>query len=165
LIFNLKNGTGAIVEAKQITVFEDNKSHKTSDGFLGQSSILLDSYFFQQFSYEVESKITRNNYDDAVDNFLHPSGFVRFSLMNIPFYENLIFLYNSNFDIEVYTIADVEIIETGEGIEIELYVYTPVDVDIETGQDFESFLQTTDSLDVDIETGQDSEIEEITEEE
>lgn len=84
---NSITGSGADIRIKQSVIFKDDFTFKNSKGVLGLNCTLLDSKFFQQFSYQIESFISRNDYDNIVDNILHPIGFIRFSLMNI-FYQH-----------------------------------------------------------------------------
>jgi hypothetical protein len=78
-------GTGAVLNTILKTVFIERPNWKSFEGFLGSNSTLLDSYYFQQFSYEVYSSVSRKDYDSVVDEWLHPSGFVRFSVLSIEY--------------------------------------------------------------------------------
>lgn len=57
-----------------------NYSFKDTRGFLGtRNCTLQDSYFFQHYSYAIESPISSHRYNSVVNNLLHPVGFVRYN--------------------------------------------------------------------------------------
>lgn len=78
-------GSGAIISASSGSVFSEKPSWKSLEGALGINSTLLDSSYYQQFSYTVYSPITRNEYDALANEWVHPSGFVRFSILDITY--------------------------------------------------------------------------------
>jgi hypothetical protein len=59
-----ENGTGAILTAKVVSVFKEKPSWKTMEGMLGLNSTLLDSDYYQQFSYYTYSAIPRKESDE-----------------------------------------------------------------------------------------------------
>jgi hypothetical protein len=75
------SGTGATftVSTDQI-IYDDQPFHKTFEGMLGVNSTVIDSHYWQQFSYIVRSSLARAEYDNIVDEWLHPAGFVRFAI-------------------------------------------------------------------------------------
>lgn len=83
-----KNGSEAILTPVQSTIYTEPASWKTLDGMLGINCQILDSYYFQQFSYLIKSSISRKDYDAIIDSWLHPSGFVRFATLAIEFSDN-----------------------------------------------------------------------------
>lgn len=78
-------GTGASISALPGSVFEEHASWKSLEGALGINSTLLDSYYYQQFSYTTYSPIPRRESDALVDEWVHPAGFVRFATLDISF--------------------------------------------------------------------------------
>lgn len=61
-----------------------NFSFKDSRGFLGtRNCIIQDSYFFQHYSYAIESPISSHHYNAVVDDLLHPVGFVRYNKFTV----------------------------------------------------------------------------------
>lgn len=80
-----KNGTGAVLTPKINSVFSERPSWKSMEGVLGLNSTLLDSYYYQQFSYYTYSSIPRKESDAILDEWCHPSGFVRFAILDIAF--------------------------------------------------------------------------------
>jgi hypothetical protein len=84
-----QSGQGAVLSVISNSIFNERPSWKSYEGMLGINSNLLDSYYFQQFSYEVYSSISRKEYDKIVDSWIHPAGFVRFSVLDISFSEIL----------------------------------------------------------------------------
>lgn len=80
-----KNGTGAVLNAVSQSVFTEPFSWKSFEGVLGVNCTLLDSYYYQQFSYYTYSSIPRKESDAIVDEWCHPSGFVRFAILDISY--------------------------------------------------------------------------------
>lgn len=78
-------GSDAVINAISTSVFSEKPSWKSFEGVLGINSTLLDSYYYQQFSYTAYSPISRKEYDSVVDEWVHPAGFVRFSTLDISF--------------------------------------------------------------------------------
>src|SRR5574343_448835 len=63
-----------------------NKSYSFRDnkGFLNtNNSIIQDSYFFQHYSYAIESSIPSFEYKQIIDELLHPVGYVRYNKLRI----------------------------------------------------------------------------------
>ena len=58
------------------------------EGMLGLNCTLLDSHYYQQFSYYTYSPIPRKESDAIIDEWCHPSGFVRFAILDISFSDN-----------------------------------------------------------------------------
>lgn len=96
-----KNGTGANLAPKINSVFNENPTWKTMEGVLGLNSTLLDSHYYQQFSYYTHSSIPRKESDSVIDEWCHPTGFVRFSILDISFSSN-ISTTNTNFGGDFY---------------------------------------------------------------
>lgn len=80
-----KNGTGAVLTPQINSVFSERPSWKSMEGVLGLNSTLLDSYYFQQFSYYTYSSIPRKESDKILDEWCHPTGFVRFAILDISY--------------------------------------------------------------------------------
>jgi hypothetical protein len=78
-------GTGASLEILSSSIFKESPSWKSFEGVLGINSTLLDSYYYQQFSYYTRSTVPRKEYDEIVDEWCHPAGFVRFAILDISF--------------------------------------------------------------------------------
>ena len=75
-------GSGAILEPVQVSrwSFSDWADRR---GFIAESSTLIDSDKYQQFSYTLVSPIAAAQYDSFVDDMLHPIGYVRNSSYEI----------------------------------------------------------------------------------
>jgi hypothetical protein len=80
-----KNGTGAELTPVFNSIFSERPSWKSMEGVLGLNATLLDSYYYQQFSYYTYSSIPRKESDAILDEWCHPSGFVRFAILDIAF--------------------------------------------------------------------------------
>lgn len=93
---NSLNGNGAVLTPSIKTIFSEKKQFQTENGFLGTNCTLLDSNYYQQFSYELVSSIPENKYGIPLDIFLHPPGFTRFSGVVITYDEIIINDYNIN---------------------------------------------------------------------
>lgn len=76
-------GSGAVLTPSAGTVYSERSSFKNLKGALEVNCIILDSYYFQQFSYILRSPIARSEYDSIIDEMVHPSGFVRFAWLDI----------------------------------------------------------------------------------
>lgn len=83
-----KNGIGAVLSPLIVPVFKERPSWKSSEGMLGLNCTLLDSHYYQQFSYYTYSPIPRKESDAIIDEWCHPSGFVRFAILDISFSDN-----------------------------------------------------------------------------
>lgn len=75
-------GTGAVLEAEAVSRWSTSE-WLARRGFIGESSTLIDSYKYQQFSYTIVSPIASSQYDSFVKEFLHPVGYVRTSSYEI----------------------------------------------------------------------------------
>lgn len=82
-------GTGAVLVPEAKTVYTERSSFKNMKGALEVNCIILDSYYFQQFSYLLRSSVARSEYDPIVDEMVHPSGFVRFAVLELYSASNL----------------------------------------------------------------------------
>jgi hypothetical protein len=78
-----EEGVGAVLTPNAKVVYTERSSFKTLKGALEVNCIILDSYYFQQFSYILRSKVARSEYDSIVDEMVHPSGFVRFAMLEL----------------------------------------------------------------------------------
>lgn len=78
-----QNGSGAVIRPNMYVIFIEMPTLKTYDGVLGINSTLLDSLYYQQFSYSIISEISRKEYDPFVDLWCHPAGFIRFATLLI----------------------------------------------------------------------------------
>ena len=79
-----ENGSGATFDILTDNVlFNELKTHRSFEGFIGVNSTVHDSFYWQQFSYLVRSGLPRLTYDNVVNEYLHPAGYVRFAI-----YEN-----------------------------------------------------------------------------
>lgn len=101
------NGQGAVLSPKYVSLFNEKPSLKTYEGVLGVNCTLLDSYYYQQFSYEIHSEISRDVYDSIVDEWCHPSGFIRFAVLDIYYSEPLISLQGPAQSIDISVIKVV----------------------------------------------------------
>jgi hypothetical protein len=82
-------GSNAVITAKVGSIFKERPSWKSFEGMLGISATLLDSYYYQQFSYYTYSTIPRRRSDPIIDEWCHPAGFVRFAILDISFSDTL----------------------------------------------------------------------------
>lgn len=78
-----EEGTGAVLSPNAKVVYTEKSSFKTLKGALEVNCVILDSYYFQQFSYTLRSSVARSEYDAIVDEMVHPSGIVRFSALEL----------------------------------------------------------------------------------
>ena len=44
---------------------------------------LQDSYYYQKFSYSIESPLQQHQFDDFVQEIIHPAGFIMFSDLQV----------------------------------------------------------------------------------
>lgn len=65
---------GAVVEGagRAEGYWKDNR------GFLSSDKYLIDSYFYQEFSYEIRSSVLFDKYKDIVKQLIHPAGIALF---------------------------------------------------------------------------------------
>lgn len=78
-----ENGSGAVITPKMIAIFVEMPTLTSYEGVLGINCTLLDSLYYQQFSYSIQSEISRYEYDPFVDLWCHPAGFIRFATLLI----------------------------------------------------------------------------------
>lgn len=155
------SGSGAVLTPIIRTSFTEPKSFITHEGILGLNSTLLDSYYFQQFSYSVRSPITRTEYDSIVDSWLHPVGFIRFAILDISYRMSEFLSYDINFYINIYNyitgpimpyiinpIYNIEWFKNLSDINFSNFVggYNPFDIQYNSGFHWYTLEQTGDSL-------------------
>jgi hypothetical protein len=74
-------GNGAEVDVDiSGCISRDTSSYKNDNGFLETNCILHDSDYFQNYSYEVHSRVASAHFNDAVDDLLHPVGYKRYNV-------------------------------------------------------------------------------------
>jgi hypothetical protein len=61
-------------------ISRDTSSYKNSNGFLETNCIIHDSDYFQNYSYEVHSRVASAYFNDALDDLLHPVGYKRYNV-------------------------------------------------------------------------------------
>lgn len=97
-------GLGANLEALPVSRWV-TRGWNDNRGVIAEACTLIDSDKYQQFSYQVVSSIPATQYDDYVDDLLHPMGFIRTSSFEIV---SGITLNLTGSDSDVYT--DLELI-------------------------------------------------------
>lgn len=78
-------GSGASIAPIVETMYRQKSSIIKKKGVLGENCTLIDSNYYQQFSYKVRSPITSARYGNIVDEWAHPAGFVRFSTTELSY--------------------------------------------------------------------------------
>jgi len=78
-----KNGFGAQLSTTTKTIFKTSKTYKNDRGILGVNAVITDSYYYQQFSYNVKSRISAYISKVMIDDYLHPAGYVRFHTLQL----------------------------------------------------------------------------------
>lgn len=81
IVIETEDGIGAILEVDKNTCINRrlNKFENFS-GLLEFNAFLHDSYYYQQFSYETNSKCPSLYSKEIIDDLLHPVGFLKFDL-------------------------------------------------------------------------------------
>jgi hypothetical protein len=81
VIIETEDGSGAILEVDKNTCINRrlNKFENFS-GLLEFNAFLHDSYYYQQFSYETNSKCPSLYSNEIINDLLHPVGFLKFDL-------------------------------------------------------------------------------------
>lgn len=77
------NNTETKFKTKLTALFEQPKAWSVDNHLLDHDTVLQDSYYYQQFSYRVESSVSRTEYEHIVWDEVHPSGVVMLSKLNI----------------------------------------------------------------------------------
>lgn len=94
---NSSSGDGGELELfLKSCINRKEKIYDNETGFIGINSKLLDSRFYQNFSYTIEAEATKKQANDLVKSFLHPFGFQNF------------FIFSQN-NKEVYEIKDLSV--------------------------------------------------------
>lgn len=81
---NIKSefGTKALLNVNKKTCINKRIRHNENlVGLLGHNAFLHDSYYYQQFSYEVQSKVPTLYSKEIIDDLLHPVGFMKFNIL------------------------------------------------------------------------------------
>lgn len=60
----------------------------TNDGFLSDRIYLQDSYYYQQYSYDIRSQIPEQDWMSLFKILLHPAGFIVFSTLILAIFSN-----------------------------------------------------------------------------
>lgn len=68
-----------------VTEGEYETEHGTPSGY----SVLQDSFYYQIFSYEIDSSVQVVEWRNQLDDFIHPAGFKGFGLLNLKTEESL----------------------------------------------------------------------------
>ena len=63
-------------------IFKEKERYLDTKGFTSWDLRLTDSYYYQTFSYRINSTIPSVEYNEVVDDLLHPVGTQRFSTWN-----------------------------------------------------------------------------------
>ena len=77
------NNTETKFKTKLVALFEQPKAWSVDNHLLDHDAVLQDSYYYQQFSYRVESSVSRTEYEHIVWDEVHPAGVVMLSKLNI----------------------------------------------------------------------------------
>lgn len=73
------SGTGGILFLKIYPYSEILPNYKSYKNTIGGNSRIQDSFYYQQYSYEIKSKRSLEEYIDAIKRIVHPSGFIIFN--------------------------------------------------------------------------------------
>ena len=79
-----------IFDAKLNPIFISNSEWKNDNHIVGNNAVLIDSYYYQQFSYRVISETPMAEYEHIVKNEVHPTGYVLFSKLKLNNKDNII---------------------------------------------------------------------------
>jgi hypothetical protein len=86
------NGKSAMVvlQGEADTRVQISGTAEPEGSFIDDTSIIgsdyariQDSYYYQWFSYNIQSPLQKIQYDTFVQDIVHPSGFIQFSELNI----------------------------------------------------------------------------------
>lgn len=111
LTFNWKIKNTAEEESAVISILRsscinrEKRNFENNRGFLEINAFLHDSYFYQQFSYLVNSEYPSKFSKDIIEDLLHPVGFLKFDKFSL---DRVINLNNIEYyDIELVNIFDL----------------------------------------------------------
>lgn len=76
-------GTGFVGEAIRGLYSNVNGYYKNSRGHVSSNMYIQDSFFYQNYSYAIQTEQNIESYSEIVKDILHPSGFLMFGIMNI----------------------------------------------------------------------------------
>ena len=71
---NSVSGFGSILIPKISTLLSEDGFFLNNDGFLSSKKYLQDDYFYQPFSYVINTKQSVSTYRNALENIVHPAG-------------------------------------------------------------------------------------------
>jgi len=75
---SVSGGTGAILTPIIGCIFNTPKAYTSTTGFLSNTDKLQDSFYYQQFSYDIKSEIPVSVWKNAIKTNYHPSGYELF---------------------------------------------------------------------------------------
>ena len=81
------------------TVFTTPGKWASDNHILGIDCVVTDSNYYQQFSYRVDSTVSRPEYEHIVKAEIHPAGVVMFSRMKLTIGGTLKGIKNANISI------------------------------------------------------------------
>ena len=136
-----EEGSGAVLQAKVVTRWT-TRDWTDRKGFLAESSTLIDSDKVQQFSYTIVSPISAKQYNEFVNEYLHPVGYIKTSSYEIVSHLNLNItsgtpgigtetpiIYPSVLSLTFtseYSTFDVETLVTDDGEELLTNLFEPI---------------------------------------
>lgn len=89
-------GSGAVLQSDLTYLCQYQGRFLNSDGFLSSDKVLQDNYYYQDYSYVIQTGVPFTAFEDMVRESIHPAGFLFFGEL----YSESEFLNNIELDID-----------------------------------------------------------------
>lgn len=132
-----------------------------NDGKLNTEKRIQDSYFYQDFSYQIKSSLTRQVFEQVVFENVHPVGLIMFNSVDDPQTDSLVFsemdveevFTELEFEFGVYEFTNWTFVESITEIQIDksqipfFLDYSTVEYNLQTGSYPTDFIEITETPD------------------
>lgn len=102
------NGQAILVPVVDGGPVDKGGFYRTTDSFLSSDKVLQDNVYFQNYSYDITSEHSINEWRDTVKAAAHPAGYALFGTLNIFNEEKLVFRINE-FPIDKRIVVETDI--------------------------------------------------------
>lgn len=96
-LVRIKGSNEIIATIDSNGILEDEGYWLNTDGQLSADKYLQDNFYYQEFSYEIQSQVSLVDYESIVNNLIHPAGTKLFG----KFVDTFIIDMSSNSDIDI----------------------------------------------------------------
>ncbi len=161
------NGTGAVLSPEITGIYEAPKRYIDEKSTPSGTSKILDSFYYQKFSYVIKSSISPHNWIDQVKRIAHPAGTVLFGIFSLESaFDVLVSLapgFTSSFDKKLRFIEFVDLMQPlTTSFRHRKHIYSTLDCGLGLRLNDIEFVKFLTSFDWTIDDFGDNTIEEVT---